>query len=57
MLWSTQGLNAPFGARCFVTGIEAGRGKRPWLSLNAPFGARCFVTVYWGSNIRHNAES
>ena len=38
-----EGLNAPFGARCFVTrreacnaGLESG--------LNAPFGARCFVT-------------
>ena len=39
------GLNAPFGARCFMTykkkmvdtlGKETG--------LNAPFGARCFMT-------------
>ena len=40
-----QSLNAPFGARCFLTvnnlwfeGVKINR-------LNAPFGARCFLTV------------
>ena len=38
------GLNAPFGARCFLTLLT-----RSWLrwvspSLNAPFGARCVLT-------------
>ena len=36
-------LNAPFGARCFLTRAGAGvslEGAR----LNAPFGARCFLT-------------
>ena len=36
-------LNAPFGARCFLTRgvvvLVAG-----WPGLNAPFGARCFLT-------------
>ena len=40
-----SGLNAPFGARCFVTNaggrVSCGLGG----GLNAPFGARCFVTV------------
>ena len=37
-------LNAPFGARCFLTTIHA----PSWIvcaSLNAPFGARCFLTA------------
>ena len=39
-------LNAPFGARCFMTPT---RLKMSWLfcrtCLNAPFGARCFMTT------------
>ena len=38
------GLNAPYGARCFLTfPLENTRG---WvvLRLNAPYGARCFLT-------------
>ena len=36
-------LNAPFGARCFLThGVQARTGYG--LGLNAPFGARCFLT-------------
>ena len=38
-------LNAPYGARCFLT--EQGRTamrKLARISLNAPFGARCFLT-------------
>ena len=39
------GLNAPYGARCFLT-IQAPTGDTPpILSLNAPYGARCFLTV------------
>ena len=39
-----SGLNAPFGARCFLTCF--GRFQRSPLkpSLNAPYGARCFLT-------------
>ena len=40
-------LNAPFGARCFLTSPPApgcARGLRP--RLNAPFGARCFLTEH-----------
>ena len=37
-------LNAPFGARCFLTeDLEFG-DELPEPSLNAPFGARCFLT-------------
>ena len=35
-------LNAPFGARCFLTSRER-KGER-CIILNAPFGARCFLT-------------
>ena len=37
------GLNAPFGARCFLTGRLQVRWHRAQ-GLNAPFGARCFLT-------------
>ena len=37
-------LNAPFGARCFLTlSTSTKPAPRAW-SLNAPFGARCFLT-------------
>ena len=37
-------LNAPFGARCFLTmGRRAQVGFVP-IGLNAPFDARCFLT-------------
>ena len=42
----TTCLNAPFGARCFVT---LGNGVVPQqaaLGLNAPYGARCFLARY-----------
>ncbi|EFF80528.1 hypothetical protein HMPREF0970_00534 [Schaalia odontolytica F0309] len=35
-------LNAPFGARCFLTGLLS--RWAPATGLNAPFGARCFLT-------------
>ena len=40
-----SGLNAPFGARCFltVTGTTGSHSSQP-ASLNAPYGARCFLT-------------
>ena len=39
-------LNAPYGARCFLTVIRGivGQAVR---GLNAPYGARCFLTGYW----------
>ena len=38
-------LNAPFGARCFLTrAIRRRNGQRSVRSLNPPFGARCFLT-------------
>ena len=40
---AVAGLNAPYGARCFLTssrgGDECGADR-----LNAPYGARCFLT-------------
>ena len=39
-------LNAPFGARCFVTrAIYEADADKQTMGLNAPFGARCFVTA------------
>ena len=37
------GLNAPFGARCFMT-KQAIADVYEDACLNAPFGARCFMT-------------
>ena len=44
MLW-TQGHNAPYDARCFLTELayEHGTGGLG-VRLNAPYGARCFLT-------------
>ena len=45
-------LNAPFGARCFLTGRGLGDTRRPVLpGLNAPFGARCFLTQVWAEAV------
>ena len=42
---SEEPLNAPFGARCFLTRSPSCL-TLPWLTrLNAPFGARCFLTA------------
>ena len=38
------GLNAPFGARCFLTAKAKKKIIDAAWSLNAPFGARCFLT-------------
>ena len=38
-------LNAPFGARCFLTGKRRSTKERIYRSLNAPFGARCFLIL------------
>ena len=38
------GLNAPFGARCFLTTKMRSQNRQSPTSLNAPFGARCFLT-------------
>ena len=37
-------LNAPFGARCFMTSGMKKASTFARLGLNAPFGARCFMT-------------
>ena len=38
------GLNAPFGARCFLTEKSPRARAKVRTGLNAPFGARCFLT-------------
>ena len=40
-----QGLNAPYGTRCFLTEKFAGFIHRV-TGLNAPYGARCFLTRF-----------
>ena len=40
------GLNAPFGARCFLTLPKPGPIEPLISGLNAPSGARCFLTPY-----------
>mgnify|MGYP001736187213 len=41
-----EGLNAPFGVRCFLTKVMSEITKqREMGGLNAPFGARCFLTM------------
>ena len=41
-----EDLNAPFGARCFLTKVMSEITKqREMGGLNAPFGARCFLTM------------
>ena len=37
-------LNAPFGARCFLTDLAQTVTLIGFDGLNAPFGARCFLT-------------
>ena len=39
-----KGLNAPFGARCFLTTVLWSFSGTRRCCLNAPFGARCFLT-------------
>ena len=41
-----MGLNAPYGARCFLTRPMSSGGTMTKPSLNAPYGARCFLTTY-----------
>ena len=47
----TVGLNAPFGARCFLTHLVDYTAVTLDKSLNAPFGARCFLTVKTASSL------
>ena len=41
----SSSLNAPFGARCFLSRETPPGQTTPLLSLNAPYGARCFLTA------------
>ena len=40
----TLDLNAPYGARCFLTCTPAACTRPRPTGLNAPYGARCFLT-------------
>ena len=42
---ASLGLNAPFGARCFLTYSTGARQTPRSSCLNAPFGARHFLTA------------
>ena len=37
-------LNAPYGARCFLTPESRSNDSQERPRLNAPYGARCFLT-------------
>ena len=39
------GLNAPYGARCYLTDTKALANALKIVSLNAPYGARCYLTL------------
>ena len=41
-------LNAPFGARCFLTAMSESERRRAGIGLNAPFGARYLLTARTG---------
>ena len=49
-------LNAPFGARCFLTGKCDKHNVNGQEGLNAPFGARCFLTLAYESGWFHGAS-
>ena len=38
-------LNAPYGARCFLTSVTVNDTPQVRVRLNAPYGARCFLTT------------
>ncbi len=42
----TYSLNAPYGARCFLTVANHYAIPCALSRLNAPYGARCFLTDY-----------
>ena len=47
-------LNAPYGARCFLTDSHHDWNPCGVAGLNAPYGARCFLTLLsFMLNIRH----
>ena len=44
-----ESLNAPFGARCFLTELSLTSPTIYGICLNAPFGARCFLNIDEGA--------
>ena len=52
-----HGLNAPYGARCFLTEFYEALNKIEWKGLNAPFGARRFLTGYKHADVAHGRQS
>ena len=53
----TLSLNAPYGARCFLTMAGFAQNAIAPLGLNAPYGARCFLTADQLNLIPTNIES
>ena len=41
----SDSLNAPYGARCFLTRLQMSVIEGERARLNAPYGARCFLTI------------
>ena len=54
-LHDRRGLNAPYGARCFLTIVCEKSEAELSVRLNVPYGARCFLTVCIG-RIRHDSR-
>ena len=50
-----QRLNAPYGARCFLTEKKVAPVMVYLSGLNAPYGARCFLTPV--SLVRHDLQT
>ena len=46
-------LNAPYGARCFLTNKIAEAAALLTSRLNAPYGARCFLTLGGNGSIKN----
>ena len=53
----TLDLNAPYGARCFLTLRWWASALTPLTGLNAPYGARCFLTQPSSSGLRSRSAS
>ena len=50
-------LNAPYGARCFLTWASRSPSHPPPTRLNAPYGARCFLTTKVEESAKEDATA
>ena len=50
-------LNAPYGARCFLTAAAEQAGAAAEVGLNAPYGARCFLTLITTNKSKQDLEA